>query len=590
MIFSILIIILVAVIAFFHYTQGFFSAAISALLAIISAVIALSYQEVIVNNWLKGKFADEANAIVLIVTFAVCYIILRFIFDAVIPGNIRLPLLVEKVGAGVMGVIAGLCVGGTVAIAAQMLPFGPTIAGYARFQTTDSRHVILRTPGFGQAQDMEIHDELKNDKFDPAAQQGMILPCDDWLVEFVSFLSQPTGSLSGDRTVQSVHPKWLDQLFADRLGIQTGAKHVAFNLPGEKQVQVTGVFAPESLPEIGGESTDIRPQPSGVVKSNGQDVLLVIRVMFGRDATDSDNIFRFSMGSSQLIADGHVYYGIGTVAHGETLLASRLDDFLFIPITGPDQGADIAFMVPRSEVLAAGKSGAPAHIAPNVFIQIKRLARIDLGGKEVAQTIPPNPNVVLLRKPDVEAKIKAPVKSVAAPLSFQTVKTSDQLFTSISAGTPDATVKDRQLESGTISMTDHKFSKMKIDPTNTIEKMAREGYQVQTLYAPPGKTIVQIDGQPSGDNPWAWADVIGQFTLVDTDGHRYEPSGVVAKLKDPNGLDRMFADYNAAGTVSSLSAVEGRPTDVWVIYQVPAGTKLKQWDFSGKLTHDLSGQ
>src|ERR1051325_4531495 len=100
-IFAFMILVLVGVIAFFHYTQGFFSAAISAIIAVLAASIAVGYHESIVASLLQGKFADQANAVALVVIYAVVYFLLRWMMDAFVPGNLRLPVIADKVGAGV---------------------------------------------------------------------------------------------------------------------------------------------------------------------------------------------------------------------------------------------------------------------------------------------------------------------------------------------------------------------------------------------------------------------------------------------------------------------------------------------------------
>src|SRR5258708_17823784 len=107
MVLSIIIILFIGVIAFFHYVQGFFSATISAMITILAAVIAVSYHENVVNLLLKGKMADVAHAMVLCMIFAVVYFGLRLIFDAAVPGNVRTPSTVDKVGAGLMGLVSG---------------------------------------------------------------------------------------------------------------------------------------------------------------------------------------------------------------------------------------------------------------------------------------------------------------------------------------------------------------------------------------------------------------------------------------------------------------------------------------------------
>src|SRR3954452_24848457 len=104
MIFSIIILAIVGVVAYFHYAQGFFSALLSAICAVLASLIALSYQETVVEMLLKGKAADSANAMITVVLFALSYVILRTLFDKMIPGNVRVPLMVDKVGAAASGV------------------------------------------------------------------------------------------------------------------------------------------------------------------------------------------------------------------------------------------------------------------------------------------------------------------------------------------------------------------------------------------------------------------------------------------------------------------------------------------------------
>src|SRR5688500_4840937 len=137
MILGVVIIALLAGVAYFHYAQGFFSATLSAICAVIAAVIAVGYHEVAVQSLLQGAAADYAHALCLCAIFGGVYIGLRLLFDKAIPGNIRLPVMVDRVGGAAMGVIAGIFTAGIVALAAQMLPFGPTVGGFARYAVED---------------------------------------------------------------------------------------------------------------------------------------------------------------------------------------------------------------------------------------------------------------------------------------------------------------------------------------------------------------------------------------------------------------------------------------------------------------------
>ena len=269
MIFNAVVIIFVGVIAYFHYVQGLFSATLSAILAILAAVIAISYQEVIVR-YLGGKVPDEAAALVIVALFAVTYTIMRVIFDAAVPGNIRLPVLLDKVGAGLVGIVAGIFAVGVLVVAAQTLPMGPEIAGYSRYKLVDNREVQI--PGARRAVDSKVYDILNSDTFVPEDKSGLILPVDDMVVNLTTHLSDG-GALAGPVDLAQAHPAYLDELFGQRLGVQTGAKHVAVNLDREKDVDVRGIYAVDSRASRRRNQRDsqIRRRPAtqvGSVKSH----------------------------------------------------------------------------------------------------------------------------------------------------------------------------------------------------------------------------------------------------------------------------------------------------------------------------------
>jgi hypothetical protein len=417
MIFAILVIILVGVIAFFHYTQGFWSATLSAIIAVIAAVLAIGYHENVVDSLLKGKMADYAHAISLVAVFGLSYLILRIIVDKAIPGNLRLPVILDKVGAGVMGFVAAIFSVGVVAVAAQALPFGPSVAGYTRFEMTEDRDVSVVVPN-RQSQEYPIADQLDQDTFTDETHKGLLLPVDDWVVGLVSHLSDG-GSLAGTRPLTDVHPAYLDELFAQRLGIQAGAMHVASNA-AKKQVDVRGVFrAPAPLPQADGETSNTRPN-NKVVKwpePKKDETLLVLRIGFNDGTADSGKApeyVRFSTGSIRLLARSEEegsknYYPVGTVDGGAMLLANRMDDFLF---TSEGAAADVAFIVKTDDVIEGKPDEGKAKIKDGVFVEVKRLAREDLSGKPVEDGIKPDKSVNVLRKQGV---VDAAKKALTAP-------------------------------------------------------------------------------------------------------------------------------------------------------------------------------
>jgi hypothetical protein len=405
MVFSIAVILLVGAIAYFHYVQGFFSATLSTIITVISAVLTLSYQEKVVNLF-NGKFPDVSTALVLCVMFAIIYTILRVIFDSLIPGNVRVPVILDKAGAGVMGIIAGIFAMGIFVIAAESLPFGPSIGGYTRYQLNDRRDVQL--PTSRQNVDLYVYNTLKSDTFTPDDKSALILPVDDMLVNIVSHLSDG-GSLAGSVNFTQVHPAYLDELFGQRIGIQTGAKHVAVNTERTKDIDIKGLFTVESLPQAEDEVPSIRKSPDfAPLKSDQARAILIVRLNFSHSGSDDDNYVRVSTGAVRLVANGTNYTPIGTLdlTASPLLRVDHPDDFLIVPSDGV---VDFVFLVPRSDFgLENNSKDKTGHLelAQNIFIEAKREARIDLDGMQVTAAEPPVVKPAQLRKPGVP-KLKA---------------------------------------------------------------------------------------------------------------------------------------------------------------------------------------
>jgi len=403
MILSLIVLLLVLLIGYFHYTQGLFSATLSAFIAVLASVLAVGYHESLAGMLSGGQLADQALAFTLVSIFAIVYIVLRALFDKFIPGNMRMPLWVDRIGAGVMGVVAGLFVTGVIVIAAQTLPFGPTIAGYSRYEIGANESVAVTIAGKNQQLDLEVVGKLKEDNID-AVGSGLLIPVDDMLLGVTSLLSDG-GSLAGTRPLRSVHPDYLQELFGQRVGIQLGAKRTA--LAG--QVSVPGVFWRDQFPQVDAEIPQIRkrsvPSP---LKPSPDKVLLVVRAIFSKNSSDADNFVRFSPASVRLNAGGKNYFPIGTLEGGGMLVSNRIDDFLLVDLKAQDAGADFVFMVDASVAPPVDASGKQTDrlVAPGTFIEIKRFARIDLSGKVAPASVELSPAVAVLRKAIVMTTVR----------------------------------------------------------------------------------------------------------------------------------------------------------------------------------------
>jgi hypothetical protein len=616
MILSILIVAIVGGIAYYHYAQGFFSATFSAVCAAIAAVLAISYHEPVITGLLQGAMADYAVSMVLIGLFAIIYIVLRTICDTLVPGNIRLPNTIDRVGGAVMGIVAAVFAGGIVALAAQALPFGPSIGGYARYEV-ESRDEVNIPGAAGRSQrTADVHDQLTETTFTPEKQKKLLLPVDEWVLGIVQGLSNG-GSLEGDRTLTSIHPSYPDELFAQRLGIQIGASHTAINLQG-KSPQVTvpdpGVFrvdqdlAKGAVDSEVGQVHDREPK----VSKGAKDLQLVVRVLFGKDASDSDHKVRLAPASVRLCADGVNYFPVGTLERGSQLWENKVDDFLIVDVGSEDRGADFVFYIDDpSSVVTGGAKDPVQKIKDGVFVEVKRYAKIDLSGREVKVGVPASPKARLERKPAAVEKAKekgggaasgdtsaaaggggaGAAAAAATPPStdfvFSKADISKTLFSPVNVGSPDADIKNSQIPDGTLSTQSKQFTQLDIQPTRSLTMLGQGGYAISELFEPPGKKLVQIVGTPpaEGGDAWAWGQ-LSKWQLTDAAGHSYTPAGAFAKVKQEQS-ERMVASYRSEGAPKDIAASEGRPMDVWIAFLVPSGTHLKKVTLNGKSVADL---
>ena len=597
MIFNILILAAIGGIAYFHYAQGFFSAFFSAVIAILAAVMAVSYHEPVVLNLLGGKMGDYANSMVLVCIFAGVYVLLRVLVDKTVPGNIRLPVIVDRIGGAAMGLIAGIFSGGILALAGAALPFGPDV--YPRYALETREEITLPpTPGTSVQTTGDVKDQLTNDTFDPEAHKGLWIPADDIVLKIVQALSNG-GSMAGNRTLKSVHPDYADELFAHRLGVQVGASHTALNLPGKNaQVSVPdpGIFRIDQdlnkaklvvdaeLPSLHQRAiTSVTPvDPADKMQ-------LAIRIRFTQGAADSDRFVRIAPASVRLCANERNYFPVGTWENGK-LMANKADDFLIVSLQNQDRGADFVFLVTPDDVVEGNPKDKVQKVLDGVFVEVKRLARVDLSGRDVVGNPPPAAEDVKVERKVALGKSKAKgegedaAPAVAGPFNYVRLEVGKQLFSPINTGTPDKDVKNAQIQSGTLSMQSRQFTQLDINTTQTLALLSQGANVVSELFEPPGMKMVQVYGTPPAEagDPWAWG-TLKNYQLVDAAGKTYAPAGAWAKVKKDQA-DRMVAKFNAASAPGDVSGSgnDGRPTDVWIAFLVPSGTHLKEFKVNGK--------
>jgi hypothetical protein len=392
MLFNILFLVLLAAVAYFHYTQGFFSAGLSAILSIVAAAMAIGYHETVTP--FLTKLPDQADAIALVGIFAIVYLVGRLLFDNLVPGNVRFPLMAEKVGAGALGVVAGLFSTGLLAVAAQTMPFGPDLAGYSRQPMSGSRPVVVAGDS-GRSTDAIVGSEVESDTLgDRQHQQHLLFDQDDLVLGFTRQLSDPGGALSNDAPFEAVHPDYLTEMFGQRLGVPGGVRRLIVSPDRSSVIRVGDVYAytaaqiPAAM-QLDGVLQSVRGDEQ-TPDVPGDAVLAVVRVTFARpdnlDATDP--VIRISPGSVRLKAGSNDYYPLGTMVGGVLLLKDRIDDPLVID---PTKGATVDFVFgvsPDDLNIESNKDGKKQTFKPGSFIDIQRYAQADLSGTELAAEPP----------------------------------------------------------------------------------------------------------------------------------------------------------------------------------------------------------
>lgn len=379
MIFGVIVLALVAGIAFFHYVQGLFSAMVSATLTIIAALVAVSFHESVAEALFAGSIPTYAHAVALAGLFAFTYVILRLLSDHLVSGNVRVPVIVDKIGAGVFGLIAGIFAVGVWVLAAQLLPLGADIAGYSRFALKTREISNVTIPNMRQQQDVEIVGELKNDSIRPSQASGLFLiPADDMLLSLTQYVSNG-GSLAGERPLSAVHPSYLDELFGHRMGPLFGSDVLVSGQ--QRAITVSAAYSSDQVIRnaVDFELPIIRADAELAALDSG--IPVVIRATIEPPASGGANAF--NMGSVRLALNGVNYYPVGSYQDGK-LLRTRLDDYLFID---GQRAVDFVFMV-DSESVPVKEGGDTRSFPAGTFIEARRAARADLSSVPIGSSVP----------------------------------------------------------------------------------------------------------------------------------------------------------------------------------------------------------
>ncbi len=396
-----IVIVLLAGITYYHYVQGGFTSAISAACALFAVLLSFGYYESVLVLFPAGRMADFGAGMLLLSLYAVSYIVLRVLFDALIPGNIRLPLWVDRGCAVFFGLIAAVLGTGVFAVGAQLLPFGASVGMHARYKIQDRQVVVPRDALAGARSDMDyqIRNQLAEDSLQPGAGSGVIIPVDEFIVSLASHAS--SNAFSGANSFAANHPDLLTEAFGNRLGPDTGGKRVIVNTPTETIAGVPndGLFILDNVPNAGDiEIKRLRPNDKSLTLArDSSKKIVVVRVRFTDVAADADGYVRLTPAAAPLLIEGEAHYPIGAMTANGDIALFRIDDQIAIPMRDQVRGADLAYYVGAAQLEKAAPKG---KVSPNAMhVQIKLFGRVDLTGRqaETRWTTSPESKVLIKR-------------------------------------------------------------------------------------------------------------------------------------------------------------------------------------------------
>jgi hypothetical protein len=350
--------------------------------------------------------------------FALTYAILRAVLDNFLPSNVRYPVALDKGGAAVMGIVAGVLASGTLGVIAQQLPFGASAVGYSPYELEDSELNANRrlAPTFykterGGSTVIETKNVMAVDQIGiEDEREGLWLPVDQWVLGLVDQVSGSGGSLEGPADFAAVYPGgaagYVDALYGRRIGRQLSAQNVAVVNEERQDVKLAdngGLFQFNTdegtqfgggILQVAGEDwQDVRGRVDETYRVPNGKRGLVLRLRFGDDA--GDGYTRFGTGNVRLVAGGEQYFPIGTLEGARVLARHSPDDRLLART-----GVDLVFEV-DPDVL----TGDPTRMTEGAFVEFKETARLPLGERRVFAWVTETARSDVLRKETAARRI-----------------------------------------------------------------------------------------------------------------------------------------------------------------------------------------
>jgi hypothetical protein len=127
---NLLILAFVMFMAYWWGHQGLFSGFLHMILTIAAGALAFALWEPVQANLFATWTPANAWGVALLLNFVVILGVFRGVMDKMVKGNVQFNLLINMIGGGICGLIAGMISAGIVVIGVGFMDIGPALGGY----------------------------------------------------------------------------------------------------------------------------------------------------------------------------------------------------------------------------------------------------------------------------------------------------------------------------------------------------------------------------------------------------------------------------------------------------------------------------
>jgi hypothetical protein len=304
MLLSVVVILFVALLAFWWAQQGMFGALLHLALTIVAGVIAFALWEPLAYGFFLEWFPEAAWAAALMLPFGLSLWLLRIAFDKLVIGNVYFNPNLDRLLGGLLGALSGILTTGLCVIGLQMSGM-PSLLGH-RICALDAAGAVVR-------------------------QSPLILPVDSLAADFFSALAAgPFAPILADSSLASIHPDLAAQASLHHQSVDTGSRRAI--RPSVVSVMSDSVLKLAEIPPKLAES--VKPAKSAphlavvgvrVVTKNSQ----------GTGAADDDGIYRAARNQVALAyarkgaSATELAYPLGYIQNGQFATLLGKGDFAY---------------------------------------------------------------------------------------------------------------------------------------------------------------------------------------------------------------------------------------------------------------------